>query len=1628
MVDSKKIANSINELRHKQGKSKVNKSLLYSLDLSNVSTTPPQGLRSKELQALAAKIHPKFQRKLLNFIQNKDRDGALTELISMMSSVEEVATVELVGLYFAATGFVLKELLYNNLYVDNDVKTIISSADRNLKLLASIGEARLAKNINLGIVRRALYFLTRPTSDENYIVELQDKYKLKSNSASNSSRTASVHTLQALGNIATAVREEFKNVRHWLEDVVEQDMPAAVEIDKFISSAEGWAQTLGVAGEEELSAQIADFIRRLAFCIYGASEPEDARLLDLAADWLKINEELISLERAAAVSVDDAAGVEAESGGDSLVVSTVKVMLSELLEIKEIISKNEEGSSRESICWEKTDQLLNNVKGACHFIEQEKLAELIADVRVYINAISNHLVYEIIEQDIDSIADIIASVELVLDGVVGDGSFVDTPLFVAEKAAAYLLEKVDSMSDNRSEEPVYEAANEPELLHVSDNEPANEEVAQKTDQPESEECIVEDESLVNEAADTDQNITNVTAFSPQIASDDDLEILEIFIEEAEEISNDLIVDLDRWKTLGSDEALVDVRRAFHTLKGSGRLAKVEFLSEVAWAVEEMLNAVIEGAVPPNDNIKSLVTYFAKNLPEWVVKISGDRPSVDEMSSIINAARALENGLKADLLFIPGTLENAAEVEETEDFDRELYEIFSNEAAVHLLEIESFIRDHESAEKPHVNEALFRAFHTIEGCAAMSHFDEVAQLTGGFGSYIRELYDNNASFDMAKLQPLLTDYVQITTLQISAIGDDEIALRDHQPLLDMVSTAHTELHKQLAVQHQDNLADEIEAEKAEAEKAEAEKAEAEKAEAEKAEAEKAEAEKAEAEKAEAEKAEAEKAEADEDKEMQGFFVEEGAELLEELTGLLQVWRKNACNKQALGPVLHIVHTLKGSSLLVGLTGFGNVVHEFESLLETHDVNKEFHAKNMLNCLLTVTDGLSVALQDELLREDSSHYAGLIDSINNVPSVAVKLVEESSLPPASAPVVLQIETESKDLPKVKAVVSGSDRSVKISNKLLDNLIADVGEVNVSQGLLAQKNKAHQSQLQELSLTIDRLRQQLRKLEIETETQVLFKVDKASEETGFDPLELDRYSDIQQLSRSLLESISDLEDIRETLQASDEEMSQLLHKESKLTDILLEDLLKTRMVDFSRFSPRFERLVRQLSSDLNKPVTLKVKGGETEIDRFILNELQAPIEHIIRNAMTHAIESPEERALTGKDKEAEINLHLSREGSEIHLIIADDGRGIDTKRIREKAISLGLMADSELLSDNELVQFILKPGFSTVDEVSKLAGRGIGMDIVNDTIRSVGGALNISSTKGEGASFHLIFPYTMAINMALMVEAGGETYAIPNNYIESVVRIPVSLVRENLQTENRVLLHDGKPYFLYELSKLLAQGESVALSSEQRWVHVVLMSLRQQKHAVVIDHLVGNKEVVVKPLGMHMSLIPWLSGSTISSTGEVILMLDLPALVEEGEISQEYDLLEPVVEEKRQPVIMVVDDSITFRKVATKLMLREGYQVVEARDGVDAIEKLKAVQPDIFLLDVEMPRMDGFELAGHIRRAEGMSDSPIVMVTSRTGDKHKNHAKEIGVNDYFGKPFNKEELVKSINSLVEASRASA
>lgn len=1570
-VDSRSIGVIIDVMRERRGELAIQKSSLFMLDLSGAAVSSDNV--SSELGQLAGSARPEFQHFLLNYFQGRRKKHSFQKLQDLLVTLVECSSIELVKEYLTATHIVLGGLKDEVLVDDGVFMALMGPFERQLKKLSILGEQKTAMALPLSLLRQTLYYVAKMPSEGEAAI-LQEKYDLESRLVG---EVDSLHYGQALSSIASTVRGEFKQVKQWLEGIFDYGKPPVVEIDTFIESAEGWSEMLSVVGENKLSQDLAIFIRNFAFCIYSTPEPEESRLMALAEEWFRIDEDLIDLEKRVPVDNMNVETEEKESE-NPLIISTAQTTLEDINIIKEIVL----GEGRKDTPWEKVENLLKHVQAACYFIELNGSAELIEKERCFLKAVVENEHYYTNDEEVCAIADIISSVEYLLESLIDGIQVVGIDLSLADKAAAFLEGRVDYVHDFLPDQ------NAP----VKETEDASDLGDSNNDKLDIEPLLLDEE------------------LDEQELNEQEL-ILQTFIEEAEDISVSLKDDFNHWETdLDNEEPLKNIRRAFHTLKGSGRLAKVDFISETAWAVEELLNDIIDKDLQLNNDVVNLVYEYVKALPAWVGKINGDRPSLDDVGSLIESADAIRSKILSETMIACDEREKAAP-------PSELCAIFSTESSGHLTTIKAFIEQQAELSESSVTEELFRSAHTIHGSALMADIKIVENLSHVLCDYVSRLYAENIVCDREDLCSLLTQYCDITDQQLEYLNGQRASEPEYQPLYELIKQRLENIPSSLAnaytleedeeveevidgslVGSEQNIASEAKLDISDIVKEQG---------------------------YEREHDALTQASMDE---MCAVFIDEGTELLENLSEQLTVWQVGVGDSENIEKVQHILHTLKGSSILVGLDEFGSVIHEVESLFDESQKTPEGISSDLLARVLAVSDELLIGLQDENVTANGAEFTALVEKLTesqkNDDDIPNEVGDVTQAQEDTDKVALQARPQSR----IDSNAGLQDKKVRISNTLLDSFITDVGEVNVAQGLLSQKYKDRQYQIKELSQTIARLREQLRRLEIETEAQVLFKVDESQASIDFDPLELDRYSLMQQLSRSLLETVSDLENVRDSLLKADDEMSVLIDKESSLTDILLEDLLRTRMIEFIRFQPRFERLVRQLDGELNKPTKLVLQGGETEIDRSILDTLQVPIEHIIRNSMAHGVEEAAERDQLKKSREASITLQLSRKQSEIHLVISDDGRGLDVKKIRSKAIKLGYIKESEGYSDQDLAQFILRPGFSTIEEVSTLAGRGIGMDIVNDTLRSIGGALTIHSEAGKGTSFHLIFPYTMAINIALMIETNQTLYAIPNNFINSVVRVPSELIIDSFNEDKPVLVQEGKEYQLHNLAQLLGLRHEEGNREHDRWAYVLLVDSREKKHAVVVDKIVGNKEVVVKPLGLHLDVIPWLSGSTVFNDGEIVLMLDLPILAEMGEVGISKEQQENRIQEVLAPLVMVVDDSVTFRRVASRLLMQNGYRVIEARDGVEAIEKLENIKPDLFLLDVEMPRMDGFELARYIRETDAISERPIVMVTSRIGVKHQDYAEDIGINEYFGKPFDNKALVTSIGELLEGSRANA
>ena len=414
------------------------------------------------------------------------------------------------------------------------------------------------------------------------------------------------------------------------------------------------------------------------------------------------------------------------------------------------------------------------------------------------------------------------------------------------------------------------------------------------------------------------------------------------------------------------------------------------------------------------------------------------------------------------------------------------------------------------------------------------------------------------------------------------------------------------------------------------------------------------------------------------------------------------------------------------------------------------------------------------------------------------------------------------------------------------------------------------------------------------------------------------------------------------------------------------------------------------------------------------------------MLRNAMDHGIESTSDRAAAGKPETGKIRIRLYREGSEIFIEIQDDGRGLDIQAIRKKALERGLITESSELSDHELQQLIFEAGFSTAQKVTQISGRGVGMDVVSSEIKQMGGVVEINSEAGKGATFTVKLPFTVSVNQALMIRVGEDVYAVPLTNIEGIVRVSPFEIQEYYDNPEARFEYAGMPYHMRYMGNLLDHNVTTNLEGVTKPLPVLLLHGAEHPTAVQVDELMGSREIVVKSVGQQLSLLSGLSGATILGDGRVVLILDVPALTRRADAIVDVDAtIEEVVEEEKVTKVMVVDDSITVRKVTQRLLQRHDYEVILAKDGVDALSVLHDNKPDVMLLDIEMPRMDGFELATIIRHDDKLKQLPIIMITSRTGEKHRERAESIGVNRYMGKPYNEVDLLQTIESLLSGKQ---
>jgi chemosensory pili system protein ChpA (sensor histidine kinase/response regulator) len=727
----------------------------------------------------------------------------------------------------------------------------------------------------------------------------------------------------------------------------------------------------------------------------------------------------------------------------------------------------------------------------------------------------------------------------------------------------------------------------------------------------------------------------------------------------------------------------------------------------------------------------------------------------------------------------------------------------------------------------------------------------------------------------------------------------------------------------------------------------------------------------------------------DPQLMPVFLEEAQQLLPLIGRDLRDWKASPLDTRIQQSLQRALHTLKGSARMAGAIRLGELTHIMESRIETA-VEADALAPELFVELEEKMDRLSLDLERM--------------------ATGPEALPEPAVPAGAA-----------EAGRAEPPLSSPASMLRINADTLDHLINESGEVSIARSRIEGELRAVKQSIGDLADSIARLRSQLREVEIQADSQMQSRLSVLEErDRDFDPLEFDRYTRLQELTRLMAESLHDATAIQQALLKNLGETDAALAHQSRTSRDVQQALMRMRAVPFSILDERLYRIVRQTTRELDKQAELEIRDSQVELDRSILERIGAPLEHMLRNALAHGLEPPAERAAAGKPASGRIAVGLRQESNEVVITVSDDGAGLDLERLRRKAEERGLLPPGAAPDVADLTQLIFVSGLSTAETITELAGRGIGMDVVKNEITAIGGRIEVQTEHGRGTTFTIYLPLTLAVTQAVLVRAAGAVVAVPSAMVEQVLRIrPEELATHSSAGE---VEFQGRAYPLRGLAQLLGGGASAA---PQGYQSVLLLRSGMQRIALHVDELVGNEEIVVKNIGPQLARVPGVSGATVLADGSIVLIFNPVALAQRARMTPDRDA---PAQPAALPVVMVVDDSLTVRKITGRLLEREGYRVLTAKDGVDALEQIKDLVPAVMLVDIEMPRMDGLDLTRQVRADPRTRHVPIIVITSRTAEKHRSQATQLGVNAFLGKPYAESELLQTISDFITAQADAA
>jgi len=1721
----------LNDLRAVRGSALLSEGTLLLLNLKSDKeaqpVAPAPGEPRLTVEQWARRLRARFQLGLIGWIRGERIEHNLEILASVAEKLEQVATRQPVFQLWWVVGAVIEALRENGLEGGVSVKRLLGLADREIKRLYEQGEARYSQSPPVELLNNLLYYVGRAETDGPRVSAVRASFRLSEllpvdETIEQERENLSAPSVKLMQTVSAAIREDLSKIKDVLDIFVRRGAGQPQELAPQVELLRKIGDTLGVLGLGEQRAAVQAETEKLEKIVRGEMRADEATLVEIAAALIAVEDRLD--DRLVGMIIPRRTSTESEAADDAdfqqVQAAVLRECIVNLARIKEAIAQSV-GGTLDAAGLDAWPELMRGIKAALLMLGKTRAVEIVDAITARLKDVMRPGGPAVPSEYLDRLADAIVSVEYYMETLQSGRS---DPWYMLDNAETCLRAIESQAIPSIPTVPPVDASSFAQTVQLTPQETA----AQK------------DSGLdVTAAAPT---LTRAPP-QPALAEHADPELVSLFIEEAREELDRISKYFPVWDENPLErDALVNVRRSFHTLKGSGRMVGARDLAEFAWSIENLLNRLLDNTLTRTPAILAVLRDAVAALPQLIAHLDGGPAPTVDTNAIVTRAHALAAGREA-----PGAEAAAEDTQSTSavqaaaqepaagsraeervisapasepaavqtERDDALREIYVRETTAHVATVRAFLSRAAGMPEPHeLPEDVYRACHTLSGSSKAAEARHGIRLAEPLDHWLRKAFDSGVGLRTSDLA-LLEDCMAAMESVAANLDESTGFFLDHGRLLERIREAEANLDARIAEAA-------LAAERTSEQRAVAAAPVVESP----------------APAPQPEAAAPEPAEDDGssefDPEVAGIFVDEATELIEAVESALAAWRDDPGSSEKRAALKRPLHTLKGGARMAGIRSMGDLSHELETLVTQVELGIIPADASTLDIVQASLDELArmrdmvaegrlppparaaIARIHALVNPSSAaapapsapaseprapepataapspaeppaaeakaapepvnqtvEPAPAIEpeppavaqpepevarSVPAQPTAAPEAKPEPVPPPASiqekkpepvpAPVAAftrpspfagprtsETAAEGEEalqppqpVPPGREPVAPGDRPemARVDAELLDQLLNIAGEVSISRARLEQQLASIDFNLGELSRTVTRLKEQLRKLEIETEAQILARhEDESSHRADFDPLELDRYSSIQQYSRALAETASDVASIQQLLETLTQDAQNLLQQQARTVTELQNGLMRTRMVPFQRHVQRLARIVRQAASDTGKRAELIVEGATGELDRQVLERMLPPFEHILRNAVVHGIEKPEERLARGKPETGRIVLELRREGAEVMVRISDDGAGMNLRAIREKGIALGLIEPGQHLSDEDLMQLVLEPGFSTAGTITQHAGRGVGMDVVATEIKKLGGALHMETKAGEGTRFTIRLPFTLAISHALVVRTGDEFYALPLPTVEGVLRLSKEEVANHLGRDTATFEYGGQKYRFQHLATFVGLEPS-PLPEGDMTVPVVLVRAGEHSTGLVADELIGSREIVVKSVGPQISGIRGISGATILGDGRIVIILDIGALVR----AEWRGRPAPTVRREkgdRRIFALVVDDSITVRRVTQRLLERNGMRVLTARDGMDAIALLQEHVPDIILLDIEMPRMDGYEVAAHVRSDPRLKDVPIIMITSRVGEKHRARAIELGVDDYLGKPYQEGQLLDAIAPLVERYRAS-